>query len=251
MGTQEFYIRAPAETESHGPYTLEQLVSLAEAGRIDSTTLYYDATTESWMVVVHNPHLKALLFPEKKRLSLRPKDTIAPMEPDTTPKEERVTVEEMLAAAEGATDETKEHRDRSGDLERGAQIGRIAALAMLLISAGALTLPSAELITSFDIKGLLARPAALLGLVDLGLSLVLLLGSTEIYPIVRFRAAIGVGYFGVLGWLESNYDLSFTVLVGAIGLFLTTVFLRYLPLALSIVLGLAGMGAFAYLSLHS
>lgn len=71
MGTQEFYIRAPAETESHGPYTLEQLVSLAEAGRIDSQTLYYDGSSETWMVIVHNPHLKALLFPEKKRLSLR------------------------------------------------------------------------------------------------------------------------------------------------------------------------------------
>ncbi|MDX2185467.1 MAG: hypothetical protein SFV32_00910 [Opitutaceae bacterium] len=249
MGTQEFYIRAPAETESHGPYTLEQLVSLAEAGRIDSTTLYYDATTESWMVVVHNPHLKALLFPEKKRLSLRPKDTIAPMEPETTPKEERVTVEEMLAAAEGATDETKDKRDRTGDMEKAAQIGRIAALSMLLISAGALTLPSAELITSFDLKGMLAQPAALLGLFDLALALVLLLGSTEIYPIVRFRAAIGVGYFGVLGWLQANYDLTIAIAVGAAGLFLTTIFLRYVPLFISIAIGLIGMGAFAYLSL--
>ena len=41
MATQEFYIRTASETEAHGPFTQEQLISLAEAGKVDPQTLYY------------------------------------------------------------------------------------------------------------------------------------------------------------------------------------------------------------------
>lgn len=249
MGTQEFYIRAPAETESHGPYTLEQLVSLAEAGRIDNSTLYYDAQSENWLVIVHNPHLKALLFPEKQRLSLRPKDTVVPTEPDNPAPNERVTVEEMLAAADARTEETKGKRNRAVDYERAAQVGRVGALVVMLISAFALTLPAAELITAFDVKGLLARPQVILGVVDLIIGIVLLLGSTEIYPVVRFRAAIGVGFFGLLGWLNGHYDQAIAVTVGAVGLYLATVSVRFVSLGIALFAALLGTGAFAYLSL--
>ena len=76
MATQEFYIRNASETEAHGPFTLEQLVSLAEAGKVDPQTLYYEAGTEQWIVIGANADLKAVIFPEKRRLTIKPKDSI-------------------------------------------------------------------------------------------------------------------------------------------------------------------------------
>ncbi len=251
MGTQEFYIRAPAETESHGPYTLEQLVALAEAGRIDAQSLYYDATSERWTTLVHNPDLKALLFPEKKKLVLRPKEAVIPTEVETDDPKAQLNVEEMLAAAEGRTDETKDKRNHSLDYEKNAAIGRQGAIVLLLISAGALTLPHAEAITTFDLKELVTHPESLLGLADLGLALLLLLGMTDIYPVVRFRAALGVGFFAMLGWLDGNYLHTLAVAAGAVGLFLSTIFLHLPSLIGALLLGFVGMAAFAYLSLAS
>ena len=45
MATQEFYIRNASETEARGPFNLEQMVSLAEAGQVTADTLYYEAAS--------------------------------------------------------------------------------------------------------------------------------------------------------------------------------------------------------------
>ena len=64
MDTQEFYIRHASETEARGPFSLEQLVSLAETGSVTAETLYYDATREQWVVIGESPTVKAAVFPE-------------------------------------------------------------------------------------------------------------------------------------------------------------------------------------------
>ena len=99
MATQEFYIRNASETEAHGPFTQEQLVSLAEAGKVDPQTLYYEAGTEQWISIAANAELKASVFPEKRRLTIKPKDSI---ESVNAPAESAppLSVDDMLAAAE-------------------------------------------------------------------------------------------------------------------------------------------------------
>jgi hypothetical protein len=44
----EFYVRGINDAEARGPFTLEQLTSLAEAGQLAPDTYYYDQATEQW-----------------------------------------------------------------------------------------------------------------------------------------------------------------------------------------------------------
>jgi hypothetical protein len=247
MATQEFYIRTASETEAHGPFTQEQLISLAEAGKVDPQTLYYEATTEQWVTIGTNAELRTAIFPEKKRLTIKPKDRIATLNagPDTHPP---ITVDEMLAAAEGRTADTADKRDKTIAYERAARIGRYACIAMLLMSAASLLLPSIDLLVAFDTAKLAGHPYVYLGLLDLGLSLLLSLGAIATYPFIRFRAALGFGFLGVMLWMQMPNPV-FPVLVVAAasaGLYLSTIFVSYFPLAISVGVGLAGSLGFAY-----
>jgi GYF domain 2 len=245
MATQEFYIRTASETEAHGPFTQEQLVSLAEAGKVDPQTLYYEATTEQWISISSNPELKAAIFPEKRRLTVKPKDRITTLNEkvDTNPP---ITVTDMLAAAEGRTSDTKDKRDRSISMERAAKIGRYACTAMLLVSAISLLLPSIDLIVAMDVPKLLVDPNVYLGAIDLILVLLLILGVVSVYPFIRFRAMFAVGFLGLVFWSQGQIVPLLAVAAGSLGLYLTTVFVSYAGLGLSVGLGLAGMLGFAY-----
>jgi hypothetical protein len=245
MATQEFYIRTASETEAHGPFTQEQLVSLAEAGKVDPQTLYYEATNEQWVSIGSNPDLKAAVFPEKRRLTIKPKERITTLNagPDTHPP---ITVNEMLAAAEGRTAETRDKRDRTISFERAAKIGRYAVTLMLFLSAISLLLPSVDLIVEFDPLKLATQPFVYLGLVDLGLMLLLSLGMVSVYPFIRFRAAVGLGFIGLIFFLQGQPVPALVIAVGSVGLYLTTFFVSYLGLGLAVGAGLAGMLGFAY-----
>lgn len=245
MATQEFYIRNASETEAHGPFTQEQLVSLAEAGKVDPQTLYYEAGTEQWIAIGANAELRAVVFPERKRLTIKPKDRVATVNVSSEASAP-LSVDDMLAAAEGRTAETKGKRDRTISLERAARIGRYACTLMLALSMGALLLPNIELLAAGDWMGLLAEPLIYLGVVDLFLTIALLLGAVNVYPFVRFRAALGVGFLGLIFWSQGEMVPLMTIAAGAAGLYLSTVFVSYIALALASGVGLAGMLAFAY-----
>lgn len=245
MATQEFYIRTASETEAHGPFTQEQLASLAEAGKVDPQTLYYEAATEQWVSISSNPELKAVIFPEKRRLTVKPKERIANLNAgaDTSPP---ITVTDMLAAAEGRTSETRDKRDRSISMERAAKIGRYACILMLIISAASLLLPSIDLIAAFDTAQLALNPYVYLGVLDLCLALLLVLGAVSVYPFVRFRAMLAVGFLGLLFWSQGQMVPLAAVVVGSLGLYLTTASISYAMLGLSVGLGFAGLLGFAY-----
>ena len=78
MTTQDFYIRETGENEARGPMNLEQLTSLAENTLISAETLWFDPAAEAWAPLGSNAELKALLFPEKRKLRLMPNRTLAP-----------------------------------------------------------------------------------------------------------------------------------------------------------------------------
>lgn len=248
MATQEFYIRNASETEAHGPFTQEQLVSLAEAGKVDPQTLYYEAGTEQWIAINANADLKAVVFPEKRRLTVKPKDRIDAVNSgaDLAPP---ISVDDMLAAAEGRTRETRDKRDKTIVMERAARIGRYACTAMLFLSMAGLLGPWIEQIVSFDWPTLVSQPVVYFGVFDLGLMLFLLLGEFAMYPVVRFRCALGLGFLGVIFWCQGQVVPIYTLAAGAIGLYLSTIFVSYLALAVVSGIGLAGMLAFAYFML--
>jgi hypothetical protein len=249
MLPQELYVRGINDTEARGPFTVEHLVTLSDTGQIDPDTLYYDAGTEQWATIGSNEELTAAIFPAKRKLGVKPKENVVSL---NVPKEEQraITVEQMLAAAEGRTEETKDKRAAMNAQAVSARIGMYGGLVIFLLSATALLLPNIEIVVALDYAKIIAQPLTILGLVDLVCAVILGLGLAAIYPFVRFRAALGLGFLGLLFWLQGQPNLALAVAAGSVGMYGCTVFLSYGPIIISVLLGLAGMGGFLLYTLR-
>jgi len=245
MATQEFYIRSASETEARGPFSVEQLTSLAETGQVTPETLYYDANAEKWIVMGENAEVHALVFPEKKKLTIKKDAQVATLNQQS---DERapISVHDMLAAAEGHTEDTKERSAGMVMAERCAKLGMWGCIAMLIVAAAAEILPSIEVLTKFTPAGLMNAPLVILGVIDVFLTVMLLLGVVSMYPFIRFRAMLGLGFLGFVFWTRGEHTPLLAALAGSVGLYMCTVFVSYLPIAIGLGLGLAGMGGLAY-----
>jgi hypothetical protein len=246
MATQEFYIRSATETEARGPFTVEQLVSLADAGQVTAETLYYDATTEKWLIIGDNEEVKSLVFPEKKRLAIKKEVRVTALNKEADA-QETINVHDMLAAAEGRTADTRDKGAYMAMAQRCAKLGLWGCILMLLAAATAELLPSIDLLSDFKVEGLVKSPLVILGAIDLFLAVMLILGVVAVYPFVRFRAMFGLGFLGFLFWTQNQQTPLLAAVAGAVGLYVSTVFVTYLPLAIGLILGFAGMGGLAYL----
>ncbi len=244
MATQEIYIRNATETEARGPFTAQQVADLAEAGQVNPETLIYDAGTEQWVALSTNAELMALVYPEKRKLSLKAKEIKTLNKPDADAKP--ITVNEMLAAAEGRTDETSDKKDPEIEMARAAKVGMIGALVTLVLAAAGEILPSSAALISMETAKILAAPLVILGVIDLSLAVLLALGMATIYPFVRFRAALGLGLMGFTFYAQGLPMPLIQVAVGSVGLYLCTVFVRLLPAVVAAVMGLGGMGTLAW-----
>jgi len=245
MATQEFYIRNETDTEARGPFNVEQLTSLIDSGQLTPATLFYDATTEQWTPIASNADLKITLFPEKKKLTVRPKQKL-----DTLNKEVEgaapITVNDMLAAAEGRTSDTKDKKDPAEAMARAAGIARWCAIVTLLAATAGEVLPSTDAVLSMDPAKILGAPLIILGAADLFLAVMLGLGVVTLYPLVRFRAAVGLGFLGFIFWTHGQTTPFLALVAGCGGLYLSTVFLTYLSVAIAAALGIGGFGFVAW-----
>lgn len=236
MSAQELYLRPANATEARGPFPPEQLADLARAGEVTPETLVYDTTREGWVALAERPDLLALAFPPRQRLTLKPRPAPAPASPpptEATPTETPSTtpaappvpeITEILAEST-RTGEAEEAR-----LVRGATLGRRGALAGLLLAAGSGLAPLAGgPLPASPLAALLAHPGLLLVPVDVVLAALLATGATGPYPFLRFRAAFGLGYAGLLLQQADSTGSGAAMAVGAAGLFACT--LCYRPLA--------------------
>ncbi len=244
MSTQEYYVRGINDTEARGPFTVEQLITLGETGRIDPETLFYSADTEKWATIASSETLKESIFPTRRKLGVRPKDNVQTLNPSRE-EHKPITVEQMLAAAEGRTEETKDKRSGIVAQQVSGRIGMFAGFAIFLISATALLLPHLDVVLSYDVAAIVKQPLIILGLIDLACAVLLALGMSATYPFIRFRAAFGIGYLGLLFWVQDKPQLAVCVVAGSVGMYFCTVFLSYIPIILAALLGLAGIGGFA------
>ena len=245
MATQEIYIRNENETEARGPFNLEQLTSLLDSGQLNLETLYYEATTEQWVAIGASAEMKAALFPEKKKLVVKAKENLKTLNTasDSRPP---ITVDEMLAAAEGRTNETGDKRDPVIAMARAAAIGAWSAIGMMVIAATGEILPSIDFVLAFDPALLLEHPLLILGACDLVLAILLGLGMVTLYPVVRFRAALGLGFLGFLFYTQGLNLPLLAVCAGSSGLYLCTVSVSLIPVLFASLLGLAGMAGTTY-----
>ena len=244
MATQEIYIRNATETEARGPFTAQQVADLADAGQVTAETLVYDATTEQWIALTSNPALMAVVFPEKKRLSLKNKEIKTLNQPveETRP----ITVNDMLAAAEGRTEDTRGKSDPNIAMARAARIGRFGALISLVAAAAAEILPSSDTLTAMSTAKLMANPFVALGVIDIVLAVLLALGMVTLYPFFRFRAALGLGLMGLIFYAQGESVPLLAVTIGSVGLYLCTIVVSFVPAVLAFAAAVGGMGYLAY-----
>jgi hypothetical protein len=245
MVPQEYYIRNETDTEARGPFDLEQLTSLAENGQITDATVYYDAAAEKWISVGSDAALKQALFPEKKKLGLKSDRSVQSLNQvsESTPP---IEVGDMLAAAEGRTDDTKDKKDLTEDLARAAKLGMYCCTGAVLVSGLSLLAPSIDTIVAGNYSLLLAEPFAILGAIDLLIFFALLLQAVEIYPFLRFRAALGAGFMGVFFYTQGDPQTALAAVIGSAGLYFATIFTNLAAVALAAVMVAGGMGYFAF-----
>ena len=246
MANQEFYVRNESETEARGPFNMEQLSSLADNGQVLGDTLFYDASTEQWAAISSNSELMSALFPEKKKLKMKVKVKLQSLNPEETDSRPPITLSDMLAAAEGRTDDTKNRIDPSIAMARAAAIGLWSCAIIFIIASLGELLPSIYFLMKFDLGKLMDHPLIILGGVDAIFAIILMLGMASMYPLVRFRAALGLGFFGFLFFTQGLSMPLMAIIGGSLGLYLCTVSVS-LPLVLiSSLIGLAGMAGVAY-----
>lgn len=244
MANQEIYVRGVNDTEARGPFTVEQLVSLVEAGQVTTDTYFYDAATEQWLLLTANPELKAALWPEKKKMGFKHHEFKA-VNQEKTDSAPPITVQQFLDAAEGKTEDTKGKKDKGETMMNAAQWGTRSAALICIASAVALVLPGIEGVTAMDFGKIMQTPGVLLGLVDVVIGLLLFLGVIQIYPFVRFRAVFGLGFLGFVFMTQGQLTPMIAVAAGSAGLYFCTIFLSYVPLAVAALLGLGGMAMLA------
>ncbi len=247
MAMQEIYIRNATDTEARGPYNEEQLVSLAEAGQVTAETLIYDAAAEQWVALGSNADLMGIVFPEKKKLTLKAKEIKTLNKPDEQAK--AITVDDMLAAAEGRTEETSDKRDPEIAMMRAARIGNWSLIAALVIAAAGAILPNTDALMSMDGGKILAHPIVILGILDVVLSVLLGLGMVSLYPFVRFRAALGLGFLGFIFYAQGLSLPFLCALIGSVGVYLCTIFVTLVPVIVAGAAAVVGMGALAWYNL--
>ncbi len=244
MATQELYVRNANESEARGPFSVQQVADLAETGQLTPESLVYDAATEQWVTIESNAELKAAIFPEKKKLSLKQKEikTLNKADEDAKP----ITVNDMLDAAEGRTEDTRGKADPEIAMARAAKIGMIGSIVALVVAAAGEIMPGLDALMSMDPAKLIAKPLVFLGVIDLALAAMLGLGMSAIYPVVRFRAALGLGLMGFMFFAQGAGPELTAVVVGSIGLYCSTIFVSLIPAAAAVVAGVGGMGFLAW-----
>jgi hypothetical protein len=257
----DYYIRTPDREESRGPFQASQLSTLAEAGQITENTLFYDENKEEWTPIALNEALKAEVFPQRKKLTLKVNqsgekqkfaDTEEPSEGEYI-EEEGLNVEEMLAAAEADTEETRHLKEQDESLQKAAALSSPGIGVMLLLSAVCLIMPHFSVISQAFSEARYASvvnyPFILVGLFDLVMAACLFLAVTEVYPLMRARGMLTFGFGLYLGWSLGDPIIMAAAAAGGFGIFYATIAQSYAIMVLTILLGVGGKGTLAYLAI--
>ncbi|MFP4166138.1 MAG: DUF4339 domain-containing protein [Opitutales bacterium] len=274
----EYYIRTPEQEESRGPFDLPQLQTLADAGQVTENTLFYDRDQQEWTPIGLNEELKDQVFPKHEKLKLRvrkkgdaasnaSKETQgedSDKEDESEEEEEMVEepgddegksgrVEDLLAAAAGETDETRHLKKKQHSFDKAASLATPGLAIMMLLSAVLLLAPHSDVMMNIMEEGayatLLNYPFVLVGLFDLLMALFLILAVTEIFPLLRGRAMLTLGFGVYLGWALGDPLLAAASAAGGFALFATTLTQSFSAMLVALLCGIGGHGYLAYLAL--
>ena len=258
---EEYYIRQPETDNVRGPFTLTKLAGMAESDQIDLNTLINDRDEGEWLEIGSREELKQIIFPEKKKLSLKIKsdeDLNLLNVDEEEDEEETIEVVDMLAAAEGDTEETKHIKNKVVWQGKAATLALPFMGVILILSSIAYIYPSIDIVQTVIDEGnymlILHKPLILVGALDLFFAISLFLSVTEIYPILRLRAMFGLGYFGFLHWAtwQMGDQISLYLMISSIGvsmaIFICTLTLNFILMISFAVLGILSVGSYLYLT---
>lgn len=250
----DYYIRTPEQDESRGPFNIAKLSTLAEADQISENTLYYDETKEEWIPIALNEELKAQVFPQREKLSLQIGESADEAVADASSEEGGINVEDMLKAAEADTEETRHLKKSQKSFERAVALSSMSLGLMMLLSAVFLILPHLSQIQSAVndqlYPSLLNYPFLLVAAFDLIVAILLLLAVTEVFPLVRARSMLTVGFGVYVGWALGDVLIMAACGLGGLGIFLATISQRLSLMLLAIIAGVTGNGLLAYLAFN-
>jgi len=247
----KYTICKPGTTKTEGPYTIEELAVLMHNGMVNEDTLYYDQVRESWIAIKDNEYLMTVLFEDEKNLELRARSGKT-MLPFMINKEggKIINVSDLLAAAEGMSAETKyiTSKRKSKDFTAGLMLPALAL--MMFLSALVLLIPYFSEVRSLiefqSFQPLLDNPLILLGGFDLLMMLLLALALTEVFPLIRLRASLGVGFCLYYFFVTQTPGLLAAYTLGYLALFICTVCLNPFVLIPSIIVGLIAFGSLLF-----
>ncbi|GHC08165.1 hypothetical protein [Cerasicoccus arenae] len=248
----EYYIQEPGSEEAKGPYDVGRIADLIEAGKASETTLYYDEDREDWLPLMECEEIRLAVNPVQKPLSLRPKDISEDSLNHDDEHLPELKVDQMLAAAEGNTDETRHLKKKHRAAETAAAIS-LPALAVIMLMAAIVDIwPNVAVISTIQEDGdyglLISHPLLVVGVADLFLTLCCILSVTDAFPLIRFRMMLGFGYFTYIFWSWGDQTMMIAVAVSSFAAWFCTITLNLYAMIACAVLGIVGMGAVAVMT---
>ena len=99
------------------------------------------------------------------------------------------------------------------------------------------------------LRSVINYPFIILGLFDFLMAVFLFLAVTEVYPVLRGRSMLTLGFGVYLGWSLGDPTLAIVSAAAGFGLFFATIARSYPTMLLALALGIGGHGILAYLAI--
>jgi len=156
-----------------------------------------------------------------------------------------ISVETMLAQAEGRDDTRPDSKTPAERQAQAAFLGLQGATLLLFLNAAAMGLMRLDLLQSANALKMAKDPFILSGVFDFLLGFVLLMQVTHVYPLIRFRSFLGIGLVSTLLLASGDPLLAGANLLVCLALFFATSLIHTPKLVGALAMGLAGIALYA------
>lgn len=167
---------------------------------------------------------------------------------------EGADLDKLLAAAEGQTADTAylARRRRSKELAYGISTPVLTITLLLLCFSFFYPIyPEVEeAVRNAEPQLVVEQPTIILALVDLILAISIGLAATEVYPVLRARSIIAMGFFGIIFYSFENWPLFWASITVGIGMYILTLSARFWLSLVASILALGGAALFAFAGFH-
>jgi len=161
-------------------------------------------------------------------------------------KDAPITVDDMLAAAEGRTADTKDKSNPEIAMARAAKIGNVERGRRAGRGHGRRTAASGRGDPDFGLEETRRAAVRAARLCGHGARGGHRHGVVSAYPFVRFRAALGFGFVGFIFYTQGVHVPTIETAVACAGLYFCTILTEILLVTVSALAAIVGFGAVTY-----